>query len=520
MSCYDEVPYASNPFALTHPKNLYLMASLFGVPAVEITTARVLELGCASGGNIIPLASNYPDATFIGIDLSSKQIGVGRHHIRQLGLRNIQLIDVSIADIAVDFGEFDYIIAHGLHSWVTESVQKKIISVFKHHLSPDGIGHLSFNTRPGWNVVDGIRKLMLMHTVGIDDPTERAAKAREIAAFVHRSIPNQESAWSVLLGGEISHPSFNKDYYLLHDHLEQDNNPVYLHELVDQLEANALQYLTDLEFMKHSPYLLSKESCEAICNIQSKTAAEQYLDFINNRRFRQMLICREHHTVPSTVTTKLFNRISIKSNLKVANLNHVAQMSNRDVISYYHNKFVLSVSEPVIKVALQWLAQLKAPINWLELIDDVAQYLQLDKFQVSVALSTLNFEQLMAYEAVELSNKIVASEFCPASANRKPQALTYSRYQATFTDVVTNRNNECVSLDKLGQALIPLLNGERTMEQVVDAFSDAIRHGEEDHFELLFEEGEIVFDRERVLSNIAPLTKKYVEILALNSLLQ
>ena len=71
---YDSVPYLSYPYTLTRPANLHAVGTLFGIPAPDFSTARVLELGCGSGGNLIPLAFHYPDGHYIGLDFSERQI--------------------------------------------------------------------------------------------------------------------------------------------------------------------------------------------------------------------------------------------------------------------------------------------------------------------------------------------------------------------------------------------------------------------------------------------------------------
>src|ERR1700754_323283 len=65
---YDALPYPAMPITYTQPSHLAALAMLFGLSPANAEHARVLELGCASGGNIIPLASRFPNAHFVGID--------------------------------------------------------------------------------------------------------------------------------------------------------------------------------------------------------------------------------------------------------------------------------------------------------------------------------------------------------------------------------------------------------------------------------------------------------------------
>src|SRR5262245_17606415 len=70
QNTYDEFPYPSQPFVQTHPNHLGTMATLFGMKPPPVERCRVLELGCANGANMIPMAFGLPESTFVGIDLS------------------------------------------------------------------------------------------------------------------------------------------------------------------------------------------------------------------------------------------------------------------------------------------------------------------------------------------------------------------------------------------------------------------------------------------------------------------
>src|SRR5262245_57118876 len=115
---YDDVPYENFAFVQTHPDRLATIARMFGLITPEVSTSRVLELGCASGGNLLPMAFNLPRAEFVGIDLSQRQIERGRETIAAVGIPNARLEHASILDISRDWGTFDYIICHGVFSWV------------------------------------------------------------------------------------------------------------------------------------------------------------------------------------------------------------------------------------------------------------------------------------------------------------------------------------------------------------------------------------------------------------------
>jgi len=123
---YDRVPYLSYLFRQTHPDRLATIATLFGLRPAPPDCCHVLELGCASGGNLIPMAEQLPQSKFLGIDSSIRQVRDGQSLIDELRLTNIELRCEDILGIEIDRGRFDYIISCGVFSWVPENVQERV----------------------------------------------------------------------------------------------------------------------------------------------------------------------------------------------------------------------------------------------------------------------------------------------------------------------------------------------------------------------------------------------------------
>ena len=177
---YDRFPYDSNPFPQSHPQRLAALGRLFGVDAPDVKTARVLELGCASGGNLLPLAYYMPSASFVGIDFSGRQLEQGREIAARAGLDNVELIHGDIAELDESHTDFDYIICHGVYSWIPDSVQHAIMRICRDRLTTNGIAYISYNVYPGWHMRSMIRDMMLYHTASLDDPVMKVGQARAL----------------------------------------------------------------------------------------------------------------------------------------------------------------------------------------------------------------------------------------------------------------------------------------------------------------------------------------------------
>ncbi|MEQ1694678.1 MAG: class I SAM-dependent methyltransferase [Hyphomicrobiaceae bacterium] len=290
-AAYDEVPYESRPFPQTHPARSAALARVFGLTPPDVENARILELGCASGGNIIPLASAFPRATFVGVDLSPNQVEAGRARIAQAGLTNITLRQQSILDLSRGHGTFDYIICHGVYSWVPQPVRDAILRVAHENLSENGVAYISYNVHPGWRLRGVLREAMLFHAGGESNPAARAGKAR---AFLNQlaEIADGATPYGQLLRQEAKAMAGHEDYYILHDHLEHTNDPCYVGEFLAKAKNAGLAYLTEANFNITIAESFGAEKGRALRELSENNLdrMEQYIDFLTGRTFRQTLL--------------------------------------------------------------------------------------------------------------------------------------------------------------------------------------------------------------------------------------
>jgi 2-polyprenyl-3-methyl-5-hydroxy-6-metoxy-1,4-benzoquinol methylase len=229
---YDEVPYPGGTYRNTHPCHLAMVARMCGITPTPPRHCRVLELGCSMGANLIPMAQDLPQSEFVGIDLSSRQVKEGQAVIEELGLKNIELRHLSITDVDASFGKFDYIICHGVYSWVPPEVQKAILDIGSNHLTTNGVLYVSYNTSPGWHLRGVVREMMRYHVEGFETPRQKIAQARGLLDFLVKYAKSRSQAYPTLLKEEAQMLVGRLDSYIYHEHLELYNEPVYFHEFV------------------------------------------------------------------------------------------------------------------------------------------------------------------------------------------------------------------------------------------------------------------------------------------------
>ena len=222
---YDEIPYDSVPICETHPGNLAVLGALFGLNPARPEACRVLELGCASGGNLIPMAYRLPGAEFLGIDLSAGQVAGGQALVEALGLRNIRLEQGDVLDLG-DIGQFDYVIAHGLYSWVPAAVRERLLELCGQALTPDGIAYVSYNTLPGWRQRSALRDMLLQFTRDATTPRTRLARAREALEQLEAAFAEQDGVVPAQLHADVVKLRSRHPSYLYHEYLTAENTPV------------------------------------------------------------------------------------------------------------------------------------------------------------------------------------------------------------------------------------------------------------------------------------------------------
>ncbi|KQU88301.1 methyltransferase type 12 [Variovorax sp. Root318D1] len=293
-SYYDTVPYESHPFPQTAVEHLEAIAFLFGLRTPAPAQARVLELGCAAGGNLIPFAARHPEASALGLDLSKVQVEQGAGAISRAALSNVELRVFDLSEVDASFGQFDYIVCHGVYSWVPGPVQDAILRICSENLAPDGVAYVSYNVYPGWKAREIVRDAMILRGGPRDTPEEQLSYARGMLEFLEQSA-RSDSVLKKTLEETMPIVRGASSYYLLHEFLEPCNAPCYFKEFAARAEANGLTYLADAEpstmFVQNYGDQV-REPLLRECG-GSQVLMEQYLDFLVNRTFRQTLLVKQ-----------------------------------------------------------------------------------------------------------------------------------------------------------------------------------------------------------------------------------
>ena len=478
---YDRVPYKSYPFRQSHPERLATIAKLYGIEATKLTNCRVLEIGCASGGNLLPMADRFPDSEFIGIDLSGAQIAAGKRIVNEAKLPNVRLIHGDIRSMPDDLADFDYIVAHGVFSWIPSEAQSALLNICGTRLTENGIAYVSYNTFPGWRMRGMIRDIMGYHTRNPGKPEDQVRKARALLNFLAESVPTEGNPYGMLLNTELEQLRDKEDYYLIHEHLEDVNEPIYFSEFAERAEKAGLQYLGEADFSVMAIENFSPSVASMLNSLSENIIErEQYMDFVRNRMFRQTLLCRDSLTIDRNLSPLRLREMHVCSNTKPSE--PIRSLSDNSPATFASGASVTKTTDPIVKAALAHLGMIWPSYISFGRLVAIAKSLIADQPSiVDTAGSSIEAERLgksllrcYATGHVEVSVEPAKYEITPSEF---PLASNLVRNLVKVQGVVTNMRHETVQLTDIEQRILVKLDGTATVDELVAEVCDLMDCG-------------------------------------------
>jgi SAM-dependent methyltransferase len=471
-NAYDLFAYSNHPYADSHPRRLAMLADFFGIEPAPITRCRVLELGCGAGGNILPMALEFPDSEFVGIDLSARAIEAGKADLHALGVKNLTLRHADIADVNADDGQFDYIIAHGIYSWVPPPIRQKMLAIFHDNLSPRGIVYVSYNAFPDGHLRNLIRDLMLFHIRGIEDPAERVAQARAIVKTVAEAT-DEKTLHGVLMRQQQTRIDRLRDHTLFHDDLSDVSTRFMLYQVMEDAARHGLQYLCDAALWRRW-YMELPEGMRALdteLHSNSYLVRDQYLDFVDDCGFRMSLLCHHDIKLNRKVGANQITRYHLASELRPADA--AIDPLGEDVVEFSgRGTQALKIDHRLTKAALLHLGRIwPASIAFPDLIGAArASLASHPNPPPPVAEDEVDRVTAALFQAV-CSGHIEIYTHPPViltTISEQPEVSRLARYQAAAGAPVTNLMHKAIDLSgEVVRRFVQLVDGTRTADQLV-----------------------------------------------------
>ncbi len=461
----------------------------------------MLELGCGVGGNLIPMAEELPGSAFIGVDSSPRQIAMGQATIEALHLKNIHLMCMDLLDIQHDFGQFDYIIAHGLYSWVPPHVQDHLLNICQCHLCSNGIAYVSYNTYPGWHIFTMLRDMMLYRTWGETDPHERATQAMDFLDFLQKAIPEENKAFGDFLTVYIdflrrkaAQADDNRDAFLLHDELSEVNQPVHFYQFVAHAAYYGLQYITDTDISTTIPDFFPPPVASSLrAMARNRIDIEQYMDFVRGRTFRESLLCHQHMRLERQCRRDRVHALHIASPAQPLSAHPDCVGQEPEHFRAAAGSGTVALDHPLSKAAMLHLAALwPATIDFSALVGAAYERLCQAAQQQQQPEPHITDQDTHLLAANLLGIFMRSTKLLHLRTRPMPVAPTIcdypctrplARLQAQDTHIVTNMLHERVRLDEIQRLLLIHLDGTHShaaLQAILQESNQAYTNGEQD----------------------------------------
>jgi SAM-dependent methyltransferase len=297
---YDQVRYSNYPYAQTHPDRLATVAILYGLRPPDPFNARVLEIGCGAGGNLMAMAAATPGIQALGIDLAEGPIREGQAAIAEIGLPNIELLHADVRALTDGkLGAFDYVVAHGVYGWIPEDARDALLAAISAALTPDGIAYVSYNAEPGGYFRRMLRDVGLWHARGIEGEAERAEKAQELYKFLNEHRVSTADTYGALLEREVPILAESPLYRLVHDDLSEHWHPVWFSVFAEHAARHGLGYVGEADLFGLRTEMLPDGVEAEVWKLAGgdRIAFETYSDLLTARHFRQSVLRRSSEPV-------------------------------------------------------------------------------------------------------------------------------------------------------------------------------------------------------------------------------
>jgi len=461
---YDAIPYEGTAVEASHPRRLAALGRLFGIPTPSPSTARILEVGAAVGENLNAIAASLPGATCLGIDNAPRQVELARAVAARLGLANVRFEVLDIMDAGPGLGTFDYIIAHGVYSWVEAPVRDRLLRLCRDLLAPNGVAFISYNCYPGWYLRQPLRELMVFATRQLQaQPGQLVAHARAMAEIVVRTALDLEARlpggplYAQVLARELAFIAERPDDYLAHEHLEPTNTPTFLADFVGHAASHDLQYVGDAWPLRMAlPELASDIAAEFDALAPGHVEREQLLDFVHGRTFRESLLCHAKLRLERPPSPTRLRGLAVR--LLGDFISPGEERFDPALPKLLHPGGVLAVRDRALLAVLRRLDERRPAAIAVE---ELAAHVGADRFWTDTAPRLL---RLYLQGGLQLE---VEPASIPPVPGPRPRAFAMARDQATRDGTMPVALTHAVhDVPPLPLALLPYLDGTRTLDDL------------------------------------------------------
>lgn len=447
MDSYDAIKFLSNSSRWLHPEQILASARLAGVEcALDVSTMKVLEIGCGVANNLVPLALAYPQAQFVGIEPAELAYQAALQFAEETKCSNLLLHHSSI-ELAPG-GQFDLILLHGLWSWVDLSTQQAVLQYIKKHLRYGGLLHCSHNVAPGWSIRQAVWQI-LQH-IPADEPKSRLISARKLLEQLETEMAEDRHFGSVILP-ELMRLKTVSDGYLFHELLNPNTSGSTLTDLVRTFEQSDLHYCCDSRWSRNSWEPAPAELED------TRTSQACWYDYKRGHAFRESIFIKGER--PTTKLCRSQVEKSLENSSISLSFSSQVQFTDRDSV------WTPSDQSSQKQAWRKNLLKEKLSAHWPRFVP--VESLDLAHSDAPILLELLRDDHLYIQRPSQPSS---TDHNCnQVSTSESFQIFPWVAYQASRGELITNGHHETVAIGGFEQNLIKgIANGGDTVGKLVD----------------------------------------------------
>ncbi|MEM6912496.1 MAG: class I SAM-dependent methyltransferase [Pseudomonadota bacterium] len=311
-----ELPYTSSYYTEHAPAHLRLVPLIRGMQPPRIKGGfRVLELGCGTGTSMVTMGAANPSAEFVGIDFAPAQIAAGHRLIEQAGLSNVDLVEADFLEIQHEaseiFGQFDYVICHGVYTWVSTEIRSALVRMFKNVMAPGAVLYLGYNALPGWSGAFTIQRLIsefARNEPGDADNRVRNA-LRKVKSLHDRGF--QGISFDYLPASirdnlddldDVPKANFR---YVAHEYLSQCWSPMFRSDVARDMAEAKLSLVGSTRLLDAFPETIGSDEQRQLMEEFAPDFEPQLMELVSPHRFRRDVFVKGDYTLTDTQRTNL-----------------------------------------------------------------------------------------------------------------------------------------------------------------------------------------------------------------------
>jgi SAM-dependent methyltransferase len=309
-----DLAYTDNFFSELAPAHLNYVAILNGYrPRPLDRPFTYCELGCGNGQSSTVLAAANPNGQFFACDINPTHVQTARRWAEAGKVENLTFLEASFQQmVGADLPDFDFIVFHGVYSWIGPMARRAIVEFMQKKLKPGGLVYNSYNCLPGWSSVAPLQRLMTeLSPADAPDTAARVSPALDAIKQL-RDLKIAYFAANPAASQFVDRISGQPKSYLVHEYFNRDWTLFYSADVARELQGAKLTYVGSATLIEnHRGVLMGQKAADLVAKQPTRERQELVKDFVINQRFRRDVFAKSIPNLPAAEANRELEHVAI-----------------------------------------------------------------------------------------------------------------------------------------------------------------------------------------------------------------